>query len=152
MPVTPSHFHKPRVVNHAIDFWGGDVKFIYDANNLRDSWINEWAALEAQGDSGKLNEMLDDLIINWDIQNEDGTVFPKTPEAIGELFTIPDKTLILRELMTALNPSSEEGNESSTSTADTAPQAASSEEPSQTSPNGSAVSPLPNVSASPSVT
>ncbi len=152
MPVTPSHFRKPRVVNHSIDFWGGDVKFVYDANKLRDSWINEWAAVEAQGDAGKLNEMLDDLIINWDVTNEDGTPFSKTAQTIGELFTIPDKTLILRELMTAMNPSSEEGNASSTSSGVSAPVAESSAPEPTISPNGSTTTESQNVSASPSVT
>lgn len=142
-----SHFRKPRVVNHAIDFYGEGVKFVYDANKLRDSWLNEWAALEAQSDGGKLNEMLDDLIIAWDITNDDGSAFPKNAETIGELFTIPDKTTILRELMTALNPTSEEGNASSASLPAMAPVEAPSSQDSPSSPNGSGTTESPNVSA-----
>ena len=147
-----SHFRKPRVVNHTIDFGGVDVKFVYDANKLRDSWIQEWTALEAQSNGGKLNEMLDDLIINWDLTNDDGSAFPKTPDGIGDVFTIPDKALILRELLAAVRPSSEEGNASSASSESSAPAAELSGQESPSSPNGSQTSESQTVSASPSVT
>lgn len=144
-----AHFRKPRVVNHTVDFYGEGVKFVYDANKLRDSWINEWAALEARSDGSKLNEMLNDLIIAWDITNDDGSAYPKTPEAM-ELFTIPDKTKIMRELMVALNPTSEEGNASSASSPAMAPVEAPSRPDSPTSPNGSANTESQTASESPS--
>jgi hypothetical protein len=149
MPATPSHFRRPRVVNHTIDFFGVEVKFVYDANKLRDSWINEWAAIEQKSDGGKLNEMLDDLILGWDIRNDDGTEYPKSTETIGELFTIPDKSIILRELMLALNPTEDEkgGSSEPSSTLST-----DSTAPAETSPNGSETSQSQTVSASPSVT
>lgn len=149
MPATPSHFKRPKVVNHTIDFDGVDVKFVYDANKLRDSWISEWSALEEESQGGKLNEMLDDLIISWDIVNDDGSRFPKTAETIGDLFTIPDKSMILQALMTAVRPSSEEGNESSTSSVVLAPAAEPSKLDSPSSPNGLETSISPPVSASP---
>lgn len=144
-----SHFRRPRVVNHTIDFDGVAVKFVYDANKLRDSWIEEWTALEQQSEGGKLNEMLDDLIITWDLVNDDGSSFPKTPATIGEVFTIPDKALILRELLAAVRPSSEEGNASATSSAVMASVAEPSRPDSQTSPNGSETSASLTASASP---
>jgi hypothetical protein len=149
MPATPSHFRRPRIVNHSIDFFGVAVKFVYDANKLRDSWINEWTAIEMQSDGGKLNEMLDDLILGWDIVGDDGTAYPKSPETIGELFTIPDKSTILRELMTALNPSEDEkgGSSEPSNTLST-----DSTQPVETFPNGSEHSQSQTVSASPSVT
>jgi hypothetical protein len=150
MPATPSHFKRPRVVNHTIDFYGVDVKFVYDANKLRDSWIQEWSALEEESQGGKLNEMLDDLIISWDIVNDDGSRFPKTAETIGDLFTIPDKSVVLRELMTAVRPSSEEGNASSTSSVALAPAEEPSKPDSPSSQNGSETLQPQTVSESPS--
>ena len=149
MPVTPSHFKRPRVVQHPIDFHGEAVVFTYDANKLRDSWIQEWSVIEAQSDGGKLNEMLDDLIIAWDIRNEDGSAFPKSSQTIGDLFTIPDKSLILRELMTAQNPTEDEKRGSSEPTDNPS---GDSSAPASTSPNGLDTSESPTVSASPSVT
>lgn len=153
MPATPSHFRRPRVVNHTIDFFGSDVKFVYDSNKLRDSWINEWAAIEAQSDGGKLNEMLDDLILSWDIVNDDGSPYPKSAETIGELFTIPDKSKILRDLMTAMNPTEDE--KGGFQAPSPSPQSDSTEPTSTSQPqpsNGSQTSESPTTSASPSVT
>ena len=51
-----------------------------------------------------MNAMLDDLILGWDVVNEDGT-FPKTEDNIGYLFALPDKGRIFQELVEAAVPS-----------------------------------------------
>lgn len=150
MPATPSQIRRPRVVKHAVDFGEGvAVEFVYDRNKLTDAWMDEWAQSESEAKAPKLNEMLHDLILSWDILNDDGTPFPKTAENIGYLFSVPDKALIFGELLSAAKPSSAEGNvspaHSSTPPSDfVAPQ--------PTPQNGQATSSSPVSSTAPSPT
>lgn len=150
MPATPSQLRRPRVVSHTIDF-GDDVmvRFDYDRNKMTDVWMDEWTRLETEADTPRLNEMLADLIVSWDVVNEDGSPFPMTAENIGYLFALPDKAHVFQELITASVPSRAEGNASSERSSmppsDSTP-------PPQTPQNGPATLPLPAPSASPSPT
>ncbi len=150
MPATPGQIRRPVIVNHTVDFGDGvSVKFVYDRNKITDAWMNEWSALEEQADVSKLNETMDDLILSWDVVNEDGSPFPKTAENIGYLFALPDKGRIFQELVTASTPTRAEGNvspePSNTPQSDSAP-------PQPTPQNGPAPSASATVSASPSPT
>ena len=92
---TAGQLRRAVIVNHTIDF--GDnvtVKFVYDRNKITDSWMGQWEQLEAERNAPLMNAMLDDLILGWDVTNEDGTPFPKTEENIGFLFALPDKARI----------------------------------------------------------
>jgi hypothetical protein len=157
VPATPSQFKRPRVVRHTINFEGAaEVVFTYDANKLRDSWLEAWAAEEAQSNTGKLNEMLDDLIIGWDLINEDGTPYPKTAATIADVFTLPDKSLICEELLSAQKMTEAEKRGSSEPLASqpttSTPPSTSSTESAPTLSNGSQTSESLPASASPSVT
>ncbi len=150
MPATPSQLRRPVVVNHTVDFGDGvTVKFTFDRNKITDAWMEEWTRLETEQDISTLNQALNDLILAWDIQEEDGTPYRKTPETIGYLFALPDKGRIFRELVEAAVPTRAEGNASSEPSS--TPQSASAE-PQQTPPNGATPSASPPVSASPSLT
>ena len=96
-----------------------------------------------------MNAMLDDLILGWDVVNEDGTPFPKTEDNIGYLFALPDKGRIFQELVEAAVPSRAEGNASSERSS-TQPQA--STQPQGTPLNGPAPSVSPEPSTAPSLT
>jgi hypothetical protein len=151
MPATPSQLRRPIIVDHTVDF-GDDitVKFGFDRNKITDVWMREWVRLEQEPDAtSKLNEMLADLITGWDVVNEDGSPYPMTAEAIGVLFSLPDKGRIFQELVEASAPSRAEGNVSS---APTSTQRSDFTEQVATPPNGTVTSPLPELSAAPSQT
>ena len=58
--------------------------------------MNQWTLLETERNAPLMNAMLDDLILGWDVVNEDGTPFPKTEDNIGYLFALPDKGRIFQ--------------------------------------------------------
>jgi hypothetical protein len=146
VPATPSQLRRPIIVNHTVDF--GDevtVKFVFDRNKITDAWMQTWVRLESEPDaSGKLNEMLADLVVQWDVVNEDGSPYPMNAEAMGTLFSLPDKGRIFQELVRASVPSDAEGKASS---APTSIPSSDSTLPQAPSPNGTAASPSPELSA-----
>jgi hypothetical protein len=149
MPATPSQLRRPVVVNHTIDFGDGvTVKFVFDRNKLTDAWMNEWTRIENERNAPQMNAMLDDLVMSWDVLEEDGSPYPKNPETIGFLFTIGDKGRIFEDLIDASVPSRAEGNASSERTS--TPSSASTP-PQETPPNGTvpSLSPAPSASLSP---
>ena len=90
-----------------------------------------------------LREALPVVILEWDI-SKDGLSFPPTLENVEQLsYSIQHK--LMRELVAAATPGEAEGNESSPSTS--GPSLASTQD-SQSSPNGSTTSSLPEPSGS----
>lgn len=150
MPATPSQLRRPIVVDHTIDFGdGATVLFRFDRNKITDAWLQEWSRLEEDRNVSAINEVLADLIVSWDVQNEDGTPYPLTAEAIGFLFNLPDKSRIVQELMRASVPGEAEGKASPATSVEVSPASSVTETP---SPNGAPTSTLQPVSASPSPT
>ena len=150
MPATPSQLRRPVVVAHTVTFGDGvDVTFQFDRNKITDAWLQEWSRLEEERNTSAINEMLVDLVVSWDVVNDDGSPYPLTAEAIGFLFTLPDKGRLVQELMRASVPSESEGKASSvpgsTPSLDSVPLP-------QTPQNGHTPSPSPEPSASPSTT
>lgn len=151
MPATPSQLRRPIIREHTVDF-GDDVTvtFVFDRNKITDAWMQEWIRLESEPDAtAKLNEMLADLIISWDVVNEDGSPYPMNAGSFGALFSLPDKGRVFKELVTASVPSSEEGKASSAPTS-TPPSDSTAQ--GTTPPNGTVGSPLPPSSVVPSLT
>jgi hypothetical protein len=159
MGATRSQIRRARVIGHRVDFGEGVVvTFWYDRNKMTDVWMADWQEHERQSNAPKLNEMLADLIDRWDIlENEGGPFIPVSAEAIGELFSLPDKLELMKEFMTAGVPTSAEGEASSglssvspleQSTDSTAPQP----ERVPQLPNGDQPSPSLEPSRSPSPT
>lgn len=120
MPV-PSQIRRAIVVDHTIDFGGVEVTFRFDRNKITDTWMNAWTALENEQATGAINIALADLIEDWDIRNEDGTPYPPTPENIGYLFSLSDKGRIVKELMTAGEPTRAEGEDSAATSSSAKP-------------------------------
>lgn len=151
MPATASQLRRPIIVDHTVDFGDGvTVQFRYDRNKLTEAWMNAWTRAEQAADgASRLNDMLDDLIDGWDIRNDDGSECPKTSEAIGFLFSVPDKARIFSELLTATGPARAEGNASAPTSATPGP---TSTTPPVTPLNGQPPSPSPEPLASPSTT
>lgn len=151
MPATLSQLRRPILVDHTVDF-GDDivVTFRFDRNKITDAWLREWAQLEATPDAtSAINQALADLIHAWDITNDDGSAFPPTADNIGAVFSLPDKSSLVQELMQAGRPTRAEGKASSEPSS-TPP--STSEAPAPTSPNGPTTLPSPAGSASPSLT
>jgi hypothetical protein len=147
---TPGQLRRAVIVNHTIDFGDGvTVKFVYDRNKITDAWMGEWERLETERNAPLMNAMLADLILGWDVVNEDGTPFPMTEENIGYLFALPDKGRIFGELVQAAVPSRAEGNASSELSSTPQP---GSTPPAPTPPNGPVPSVSPEPSTAPSLT
>jgi hypothetical protein len=150
MPATPNSLRRPKLKTISLDFGEGDcVSFTFDRNKITDAWMEDWDRLEQERDIALMNEALADLIIAWDIVNEDGSPYESSAEHIGFLFNIADKALILREMITATAPT--EAEKRGSSKLSSTPSSDSTEQ-APNSPNGSETSPLPAPSASPSPT
>jgi hypothetical protein len=118
----------------------------FDANKI----TRYWAKNADNEDVYSFYKSLCEVMTKWDVVNDDGTPYPLTPEAMGELkFSFQEDQAILRQLVLAAQPSSEEGKASPVPSS--TPPSVSSELP-PTSQNGQATSPAPVPSASPSPT
>lgn len=147
MAATRSQVRRSKIVSHTVSFGDGvEVAFTFDANKMTDGWMEDWTKHEEDTNIRQLNAMLADLILSWDIlEEENGPVVPITPEEIGKLFTLSDKFNLLKEFVGL--PSDAEGNASK----NTSSSASSDSSLTQVSPpNGQSPSPTPTPVASPS--
>jgi hypothetical protein len=143
MPATPNQVQRQKIVSHTVDFGDGvTVDFSFDRNKITDAWFDRWGQLEKERSSGALNVVLHDLLLGWDMVNDDGSPYPLTPENL-RIFSIPDKGLIVEELMRAAVPQRAEGEGSSAISS--TPSTPSMEQPAS-HPNG----PQPSLSPAPS--
>jgi hypothetical protein len=124
------------------------IEVTFDRNKVTPAWVTLAQQRDEDQDTLSLPKALADVLISWDVLNDDGTPFEPTPENIAVL-SYPAQSDLLRRIMEAAVPSRAEGNAS--------PEPSSippsgSEAPAVTPPNGQVTSALPELSASPSPT
>lgn len=146
-----SDLTRPKPVPLAFDLGDGEMlNLIVDSNKVTRSWFETWKAKaeaeEGDGDIGE--EMLADLIIEWDVTEDDGSPYAPTPENLRVL-SLGRQRRLVRAIMVASMPSEEEGK--AYGVQPNIPSSDSTPQPS-TSQNGPPTSPSPSVSTSPSPT
>ena len=141
----------PMYQDHPVEIREGlIVTFRFDRMKINDEWILHWTQLEEAQSTGAINEVLGDLIEDWDVfENDEATKVPPTAENVGRYFNLETKGRIVRELMMAAPPSRAEGKASS---APSSTPPLGSTAPPLTSPNGPMTLPSPAPSTSPSLT
>lgn len=148
MPSTFARLVPERLATVAVELGPETVVFTYDANGMTLTWGERWDKASTARDNALV---LLEVMKGWDVVKEDGSPDPLSIERLSGL-PIWMLNEINRVIMQASRPSSEEGNESSASSAASVQAVEHSEPGSQTSPNGSASTESQTVSASPPTT
>lgn len=144
-----SELTRVKPVNADIDLGDGDtIALTFDRNKVTPAWVTLAQKRDQDQDALSLPKALADVILSWDVTNDDETPFAPTPENIAVL-SYPAQSDLLRRIMEQAVPSSAEGNASSERSA-TPP--LDSTEPGMTHQNGAVTSPSPELSTSPSPT
>lgn len=144
-----SHLTRPKPRNATVDLGEGDeLKITFDANKITPAWMREAQKRDEAQDSYSLPKALAEVMIGWDVTEDDGSVFPPNADNIG-VFSYPVQSELLARILKAAVPSDAEGEASS---APSPEQSTTSSEPAQTHQNGATTSPSPEHSASPSPT
>ena len=113
MPVSRSHLTRPRPREVTVDFGDGDTLSItFDSNAITPAWMHRVEVIQNEMDSMLLSRQLADIILAWDLVEEDGSAFPPTAENLAVL-AYPMQTALLGQIVQAAMPGSEEGNVSS---------------------------------------
>ena len=135
---------KPVTVE--IDLGDGDTLVVeYDRNRVTPNWVGVAQDRVNAQDVLATSTALAEVILQWDV-TDDGAPFPPTAENIGRL-SFSAQSALFAKIMEASVPSSEEGNDSSDTSA-----SGRSEATFQTHPNGPSASVSPPSLTSPSPT
>ena len=112
MPVSRSHLTRPRPREVVVDFGEGDTLSItFDSNAITPAWMYRVEVIQNEMDSMLLSRQLADIILGWDLVEENGSEFPPTAENLAVL-SYPMQTTLLGKIVEAAMPGSEEGNAS----------------------------------------
>ena len=135
---------QPKPVDLAFDVGGEMIAIVFDKNAMTPNWAQRISQGAANEDMLSVTKGLAEIIISWDLVDEQEQPVPPSAEVLGDL---PFDFLIkLQErIAEASVPSSEEGNASSAPLSSPVP--VSSVPASNSSPNG-ATSPSPAPSES----
>jgi hypothetical protein len=142
-----SSLKRPDPVPCPVQFGGETVNIVFDRNRMTQRWVKQIQDGIATDDIEIAARSLVELLLEWDVLEEDGTPTPITVQVLADL-----PLAFIHALDDAVGeagvPSSEEGNALSERSA--VPDSGTSKEDSPTSLNGSETSTLQNASASPS--
>lgn len=144
-----SDLTRQKPVQATIDLGDGDtIAVTFDRNRVTPAWVTLAQQRDEQQDTLSLPKALADVILSWDVTNDDGSAFAPTPENIAVL-SFPAQSELLTRILEAAVPSRAEGNASSVPPVTPS---SDSEPPAPTSLNGQVTEPSPAPSASPSPT
>lgn len=145
---TRSHLSRPRPRNATIDLGDGDtLNITYNANALTGPWLDGGLLRDAEGDTQSLAKALAEVMLGWDLTEDDGTLIAPTAEEIATL-SYPVQTGILDGILNAVVTRAEgevSGHTSPTLSTDSPPPPSSDTAPHQ---NGHQTSPSPTPLAS----
>jgi hypothetical protein len=140
-----SDLTREKAVRAVVDLGDGDtIDLKFDRNKVTPAWVTLALQRDEAEDTLSLPKALADVILSWDVTNDDGTDFAPTADNIA-VFSFPVQRHLLKKIMESAVPSSEEGNVSSE-----LPVTPSSDStvPEPTSRNGAVTEPSPVVSGS----
>ena len=131
-----------RLVTAALELRGQHAFTVtFDASRVTRRW-----ARDADANAGALYGKLVEILTAWDLQNDDGSPYPLTEDALFDLnLELADDTEILRQIIEAAVPGAAEGNGSATSTSTPSTDSTVQQAAPQ---NGMPTSPLPTPSES----
>lgn len=136
-----SDITRQKPVEAVIDLGDGDtITLQFDRNMVTPAWVEE-----GRKDSF-LSRALAEVILSWDVVNDDGSPYQPTPENLA-VFSFDAQSRLLEHIVEAAVPSRAEGNVSS---APTSTPPTDFTLPAPTPQNGMVTSPSPELSASPS--
>ena len=144
-----SELTRAKPVDATIDLGDGDViNLAFDRNKVTPAWVQLAQKRDEEQDTLSLPKALEDVILSWNVTNDDGSSFEPTADNIAVL-SYPAQSDLLRRIMEQAVPSRVEGNASPvpSSTPSTTSMA-----PEPTPQNGLVTLPSPELSASPSPT
>ena len=144
-----SHLTRPRprqVIVHLGD--GDDLTILYDSNRMNPAWLERAGERDAEQDPRSLSAGLSEIILEWDLTEDDGSAFPPTTDNIA-LLSFPIQRELLTQMMLAAGENVRAEGESSATTSST-PSTAWAETPAPRAipQNGQATSPSPTPSGS----
>lgn len=136
---------RPKPVRATIDF-GDDapITVVFDRNRVTPRWLDQARQKAEANDALATSTMLAEVILEWDVTEEDGTAYPPTAENLS-VFPISDQSHLLQRVVAESVPSDAEGKSSSVQPSTPS---SVSEDPPATYPNGLVTSPSPVPSAS----
>lgn len=137
---------RPDPVEFTATLGGESVTVVFDGAKLTSRWAQAVRNAEAAEDLDVIVGKLSEILISWDVTDEQGAEVPPSKDVLLDL---PAKALgaLTQRLQEAALPSDAEGNASSPSVS---VQPSGSEETSESFPNGSDTSSLPAPSTVPS--
>lgn len=142
-----SDLTRPKPCNADIDFGDGDmVHVVFDVNKVTPHWVAEAKQRDEAEDVLSLPKCIADVMISWDVTNDDGSSYPPTAENISVL-SHPALSTLLTRILKAAVPSDAEGKASESPPSMLSEDFVPAPEKSQ---NGLDTLPSPPVSASPS--
>lgn len=140
-----SNLTRAKPTTATVDLGDGDTVTVeFDRNRITPAWVKAASEREAGEDPMSLPSALAEVILNWDVTNDDGTPFPPLMENLAVL-SFPAQNGLLRAMLQAAVPGAAEGNASPHTSA--APSPASTPDVTS-SQNGQATSTSPEPSAS----
>lgn len=144
-----SDLTRQKPVSTTVDLGDGDtVTLTFDRNRVTPAWVQLAQKRDEDQDALSLPKALADVLLGWDVTDDDGAVFPPVADNIAVL-SYPAQRDLLARIMEAAVPSDAEGKASPA----TSPAVSATSTVTETaSLNGPATSPLPVPSASPSQT
>ncbi len=144
-----SELTRAKPVDATIDLGDGDViNLSFDRNKVTPAWVALAQKRDEEQDTLSLPKALEDVIVSWDVTNDDGSPFPPTAVNVAVL-SYPAQSDLLRRIMEQAVPSRVEGN---ASPVPSSIPLSDSTVPQPISPNGPVTLPSPELSASPSPT
>lgn len=144
-----SDLTRQKPVSCTIELGDGDaIAVTFDRNRVTPAWVTLAQKRDEEQDTLALPKALTDVILTWDVTNDDGTPFDPSAENIAVL-SYPAQSDLLKRIMEAAVPARAEGNASPVLSST---QQSNSTEQQQTHQNGQATSPSPALSASQSPT
>ena len=136
-----SEITRQKPVEAVIDLGDGDtITLQFDRNMVTPAWVEEGRK------DAFLSRALAEVILSWDVVNDDGSPYEPTAENLA-VFSFDAQSRLLEHIVEAAVPSRAEGNASSAPTS--TPPTGSTPLPA-TPQNGMVTSPSPVLSASPS--
>lgn len=129
-----------------IDVGGGeDLNILFNSRRMTPGWLARMTERESAGDVLAFSRGMVEVIISWDMVEEDGSPTPLTVEYLADSFDLEEMGELMKKLVEAATPSSEEGNVSSDTSAMDSTDSVSSPEIPQNGPQPS-LSPKPSES------
>jgi len=103
---------RPKPVTATVDLGDGDaITLTFDRNKVTPAWTQLASERDEQSDALSVPKALADVLLEWDVVNDDGTPFPPTVTNIAVL-SYPAQKALLQQMLRAAVPSDAEGKDS----------------------------------------